>query len=86
MLTWFVAVSAALCLLAGASKLLFLSIKQRMELDLKLRLYRRFLSQPISFFDKASTGDLMARLSDDSQNMLYPVRYTLSSIVQTVLG
>jgi ABC-type multidrug transport system fused ATPase/permease subunit len=55
-LVWFVSVSAALAVIAGAGKLLFVAISQRMELDLRLKLFSRFLYQPIEFFDTSTTG------------------------------
>ncbi len=56
--------------------------------DLRRKLYKAILSQDISFFDKARTGDLLSRLSADTQlvqraltiNVSVSLRYILQVI------
>lgn len=46
--------------------LLFTLVGQRVAGDLRRRLYRRLLNQPVEFFDHAKVGDLVSRLGSDA--------------------
>lgn len=61
----------------------------RVVADLRLRLYRHLLNQPLSFFDNRRSGDLLSRLSSDTtlvQNVLSDDLLTLFQNIITVVG
>jgi ABC-type multidrug transport system fused ATPase/permease subunit len=85
-LFYFVCVNVGLGLVAGCARLCLLAVAQQMEQSLRTRLFERILGQGVEYFDGATTGDLLAKLHDDTRSVLAPVKYTLSSVLGAALG
>ncbi len=85
-LLFFIAINVALGLVSGFARLCFLAVSQQMEQTLRTRVFERILLQNIEFFDTATSGDLLAKLHDDTRSVLAPVKYTLSSVLGALLG
>ena len=61
----------------------------RIVADLRLRLYRHLLDQPLAFFDERRSGDLLSRLNADTtvvQNVLTDDLLTFFQNIITVIG
>ena len=85
-LLYFVGINVVLGLVAGCARLCLLAVSQQMEQALRTRLFERILSQSVEFFDGVTTGDLLAKLHDDTRSVLAPVKYTLASVLGSALG
>jgi len=55
--------------LAGIRTIIMTLLGQRIVLDLRLRVYRQLQYQSLSFYDKKRTGDLMTRVTRDTDRL-----------------
>ena len=52
---------------------------------LSVRLYREMLRQDVAFFDAASSGDLLSRLTEDARAATEPANWLLSALARAAL-
>ena len=71
---------------AGLRTWLFASASERMVVELKQRLLRTMLRQPITFFDRRKTGELLNRLGQDCAQVKAASTVLLGNALQLVLS
>src|SRR5258708_19287365 len=62
------------------------TIAQRLEVDSREELYRNLLSKSQTFHNRQRVGDIMARATDDVQQLNGMINPGLSISVETILG
>ncbi|MFN8277149.1 MAG: ABC transporter transmembrane domain-containing protein [Chitinophagales bacterium] len=61
---------------------LFEIVSQRAMNDIRMKLYEKIITQPISFFERNRTGDLMSRLSADISQLQEALSTNLAMVVR----
>lgn len=86
---WLVVAAIAGGLLRYGMRQLLNGVSRRVETDLRGDLFRRLMSLPAEYFDRTSTGDLMARATNDllSARMVAgpAVMYLLDTMTRTAI-
>jgi ABC-type multidrug transport system fused ATPase/permease subunit len=60
-------------------------VASRITFDIRNKLYSAMLSQDIAFFDGTTSGDLISRLSYNTDAMVSPIQTILSSFLNNIL-
>ncbi|MEM1024951.1 MAG: ABC transporter transmembrane domain-containing protein [Myxococcota bacterium] len=71
-------------LAGGARFYLFTLAGERIVADLRTQLFDRFSQEPIAFFDRHRTGELLSRLSSDAQLIQNAVSVNVSMVLRSV--
>lgn len=73
--------------IAGALRYRFFTLAgERVVADLRARLYERVMAQDMVFFDRQRTGELLSRLSSDTQLVQNAVSVNLSMALRSAVG
>jgi ABC-type multidrug transport system fused ATPase/permease subunit len=60
-------------------------ISRRLRLDLRMKLFRRLLSQDIAFFDATRAGAMARRVDGDVEDMSRPVPILINTVLQSAV-
>ena len=71
--------------LGGCRGLLLATTAAKLLRDLSVQFYAALLRQDVSFYDAASSGDLLSRLSEDAKAAIDPASWLLSALLRNVL-
>jgi ATP-binding cassette subfamily B protein len=73
--------------IAGALRYRFFTLAgERIVADLRARLYEKVIAQDMAFFDRQRTGELLSRLSSDTQLVQNAVSVNLSMALRSAVG
>lgn len=70
---------------AVVSSLMISSVGETAVKNLRNTLWKKILYLPVSFFDNVSTGELMSRITNDTQVLKEFISYTLSTFISSVI-
>jgi ATP-binding cassette subfamily B protein len=59
-------------------------LAERVGNDLRNELYAKFQELPFQFYDRAQTGQLMSRATDDINNIRNMMQFSMRAIIQTI--
>lgn len=71
--------------IAVVSSLMISSVGEAAVKNLRNTLWKKILYLPVSFFDNVSTGELMSRITNDTQVLKEFISYTLSTFISSVI-
>jgi ATP-binding cassette subfamily B protein len=80
-----VALAGLQALSRTASRHLFLGASQRVEADIRERLFALLLSQPAVFYQRYRTGDIMSRATNDLQSVAMLIGFGLLTLLNTAI-
>ncbi len=71
--------------LSYARVMLFAKVSERGLADLRLSLYRKLMSLPVSFFEKSRVGELISRLTADTEKLYNTFSITLAEFIRQLV-
>mmetsp|Transcript_2144 Transcript_2144/g.4280 ORF Transcript_2144/g.4280 Transcript_2144/m.4280 type:complete len:596 (-) Transcript_2144:143-1930(-) len=81
----FIVLSVVTGLFGAVRNVCFRVVGRRISCNLRNKLFNSIIKQDIAFFDGTSTGQLTARLTNDANAMVAPIRTMLNSLVTNVI-
>ncbi len=68
-----------------ARVMLFAKVSERGLADLRLALYRKMMSLPISFFEQSRVGELVSRVTADTEKLYNTFSITLAEFIRQII-
>jgi ATP-binding cassette, subfamily B, bacterial len=72
-------------IMSYARVMLFAHVSERGLADLRLALYRKMMSLPISFFEASRVGELVSRVSADTEKLYNTFSITLAEFIRQIV-
>jgi ATP-binding cassette, subfamily B, bacterial len=72
-------------IMSYARVMLFAKVSERGIADLRLALYRKMMSLPISFFEASRVGELMSRVTSDTEKLYNTFSITLAEFIRQII-
>ncbi len=82
---WLILILAFQGIVSYLRVMMFAQVSERGTADIRVALYRRLISLPITFFEKSRVGELVSRLTNDIEKLYNAFYFILAEFIRQII-